>query len=88
MSVLGINSRVVRNVIDNSNRKRKILINDQKNVFTSVSSRLRGKNVEFLLESFVSNEYLKKCILQVVGYVDKKIKNKYSNYSNILFWVK
>lgn len=52
--------------------------------FITVSSKLKGKNIEFLVESFVRSE-LRLHRLYVAGYVKPKIISMYSKYNNIIF---
>lgn len=82
---LGVISNVVRNSIETSTADRKSYKDLEKNRFISVSSKLKGKNIEFLLKAFTNNEYLSKYDLQIAGFVDEKIKLKYTNVSNIFF---
>lgn len=52
--------------------------------FLTISSKLKGKNVEFLLQSF-TNEVLSIYKLYVAGFVEPKTIQDYSDYSNIIF---
>lgn len=52
--------------------------------FITISSKLKGKNIEFLLHSFIKIE-LSNYDLLVAGYVDLKVQDKFKKYQNIKF---
>lgn len=68
--------------IKNSRSKLNLPIDEQ--LFITVSSRLKGKNVEFLINSFLKKE-LSHLYLVIAGYVEYKTKKKYLNSRNLIF---
>jgi glycosyltransferase involved in cell wall biosynthesis len=67
-------------------QKLRIKLNLPENVkiFTTVSSKLKGKNIEFLIDSFLKKD-LADYILVIANYVDPKIKEKFKHEKNIHF---
>jgi glycosyltransferase involved in cell wall biosynthesis len=52
--------------------------------FITVSSKLKGKNVEFLIKSFLDSSFSQYSLL-IAGFVDPEFKLKYRHYHNIIF---
>jgi glycosyltransferase involved in cell wall biosynthesis len=91
----GIRSKVIHNSIDFNFVNNKLNISskidlrnklnlENKVTFISISSRLYGKNIDFLTESF-KNNYFDNYILLIAGHVKKSLKIKYFNNTNIIF---
>lgn len=53
-------------------------------IFTTVSSKLKGKNIEFLIKSFI-NMGFSNHILIIAGFVNSSIKSKFRANANIFF---
>ncbi|WP_027377496.1 glycosyltransferase family 4 protein [Kaistella palustris] len=92
LSTLNLKTTIIRNSVDtksvlkNLPYSKELVFEKAKKfaTFITVSSRLKGKNIEFLLESFVKPE-LNLYNLFIAGYVEPILKNKYSHYPNIFF---
>lgn len=53
--------------------------------FVTVSTKHPGKNIEFIINTFISAPNLKGCLLNVIGFVDQQLQQKYDNDENIIF---
>lgn len=62
----------------------KFYINSFKKNFITVSSKLKGKNVEFLVKSFLNSSYSQYSLL-VAGFVEPEFILKYQHNHNIIF---
>ena len=84
---LNLQNITIRNSIDSLRLQKKVNNCDFKNKpksLLTVSSKLKGKNIEFLLKSFTKKE-LSNYKLYVAGYVDSDIIKEFNCYSNIKF---
>lgn len=88
LKTLNLKSETIRNSIDvKAIRKNGFTPKSNPNntkSFITISSKLKGKNIEFLLMSFTKPE-LSKYNLFIAGYVDLKVQQEFENYSNIHF---
>lgn len=89
LKTLNLNAIPIRNSIDGFLVRKKYLIEGKNNSikykrFITISSRLKGKNIEFLLESFIQ-EKMSDYHLYIAGYVEQKLQDIYRDYLNIHF---
>lgn len=97
LQTLNLNSKVILNAIESSNLNedadklqikktllKKLDLTDHNLNFITVSSNLKGKNIEFLVESFSKDE-LASYTLIVVGFVNQQVVEKLKKSKNIKF---
>lgn len=86
LSVYGIESFVINNSIalknvDNDTKRCHIKFNN----FVTVSTEHPGKNIEFIIKTFISNSNLKDSTLNIIGFVHQELQHKYVTHENIIF---
>ena len=86
LSEYGIESFVINNSM--------ILKTDQKytkkhrkklNQFVTVSAKHPGKNIEFIIKTFISDSNLNDRTLNIIWFVHQQLRQKYINHENIIF---
>ncbi|MBA6296941.1 glycosyltransferase family 4 protein [Colwellia sp. MB02u-9] len=55
------------------------------NNFVTVSTMHPGKNIEFIIKTFISDPNLKECSLNIIGFVHSELQQKYKKHVNIIF---
>ncbi len=93
----GIASKVITNAIDFSifpdasnpankaDFRWKLELPPAESIYITVSSNLPGKNIPFLIDAFMQEEYLQDHMLVVAGFVRKSVLERYSGVTNIRF---
>ena len=96
LNSLGIFSHSILNSLDmdlvsyknfdkfNLELKKKFQIYSFEKNFITVSSKRKGKNVEFLIKSFLTTCFSQYSLL-IVGYVESEVVKKYEKFNNIFF---
>jgi len=83
---IDINKYPPINNFDNKiNFKKSIGISSDSKLFLTVSNKIPGKNVEFLINSFSTLPTLLNYHLLIAGYFPKKLRTKFNNFPNIHF---
>lgn len=82
----GIKSFVINNsiVIKNGDNDTKKSTIELKN-FVTVSTEHPGKNIEFIIKTFISSSSLIDCKLNIIGFVQQELQQKYKIHENIIF---
>lgn len=96
LKTIKVNSDVIVNSIDTKSIRNKpsnqeiirirklLLLPVNEIIFITVSSKLKGKNIEFLIHAF-QEKALSKHYLVIAGFVEPPILKKYDNMKNIIF---
>jgi glycosyltransferase involved in cell wall biosynthesis len=101
LKTLNLESRVITDAIEPSDKHKtntnilqlrnrlELDIKPTEKLFITISSKLPGKNIEFLMRCFSSNPSLQSYKLLIAGYVPEELMNKYKQTDNIHFlgWV-
>lgn len=96
LKTIKVNSDVIVNSIDEENifvkpknktirEKRKLLnlpVDEVVNI--TISSKLKGKNIEFLIKAFQTKNFSNKYLV-IAGFVDTELLQKYQKLENIIF---
>jgi N-acetylgalactosamine-N,N'-diacetylbacillosaminyl-diphospho-undecaprenol 4-alpha-N-acetylgalactosaminyltransferase len=76
-----INNSIVLKMDNKHTKKSRLKLNN----FVTASTKHPGKNIEFIIKTFISDSNLKDCTLNIIGFVQKQLQQKYKNHENIFF---
>lgn len=82
----GIKSVVINNSILLRMKLDEVNKSDKKfNHFVTVSTMHPGKNIEFIIKTFITATDLEDCRLNIIGFVHHELQQKYEKHKNIIF---
>jgi len=82
----GIKSVVINNSISLKMKLGEVNKSDTKfNNFVTVSTMHPGKNIEFIIKTFITATDLEDCRLNIIGFAHHELQQKYKKHKNIIF---